>query len=175
MSVQRLVPVLGANVKRVVITGGTGHCGAKLAAHLQCSGYQTHIFEHPDYFKAEMVPEGGLVTLCDLKFNDKYWASQLDGAAAVVHFAAVNPYPEASWQDSAESMDMQMNVFSAAKAAGVPRVVFASSNHVMGGHKDLGGVYGNGDGSNLLSDDDSTPPMPGTVWTGGGVDFDSTP
>ena len=35
--------------------------------------------------------------------------------------------------------------------------------------------YGNGDGSNLLSDDDSTPPMPGTVWTGGGVDFDSTP
>ena len=54
----------------------------------------------------------------------------------LVHFSAVNPYPNASWAESAGSMTHAFNVFLAAAALGVRRVLLASSNHVMGGYKD---------------------------------------
>ena len=55
----------------------------------------------------------------------------------LVHFSAVNPYPNASWAESAGSMTHAFNVFLAAAALGVRRVLLASSDHVMGGYKDL--------------------------------------
>ncbi len=57
-------------------------------------------------------------------------------ADAVVHLAAENPYPGATWAEAARSFDMTANVMEAAAASGVRRFVFASSNHVMGGYKD---------------------------------------
>ena len=51
-------------------------------------------------------------------------------------------YPNASWEDSAGSMAHSFNVFLAASRHRVRRVVLASSNHVMGGYKDLPGTEG---------------------------------
>ena len=58
------------------------------------------------------------------------WRRVLAGADAVVHFSAVNPYPNATWAESSASMDHAFNVALAAADAGVPRFILASSNHV---------------------------------------------
>jgi nucleoside-diphosphate-sugar epimerase len=55
-----------------------------------------------------------------------------EGAEVVVHLAA-NPDAEAPWSDVYENnIRTTLNVFEAARAAGVRRVIFASSNHVTG-------------------------------------------
>jgi len=54
-----------------------------------------------------------------------------------VHLAA-NPDSEASWDELVgPNLDALANVFNAAALAGVERIIFASSNHVMGGYRDL--------------------------------------
>jgi len=122
----------------VVITGGTGNLGTKLATKLLSTGdYAVVLLEHPSYYNASRVPEGATVVLGDLTEGGGAWTRALRGADAVVHFSAVNPYPNASWAESAGSMAHTFNVFVEAARCGVRRVVFASSNHVMGCYKDL--------------------------------------
>ena len=60
----------------------------------------------------------------------------LTGADVVVHFSAVNPYPNATWDDCSQSLDHIYYIFTLAVQCSVRRVIFASSNHVMGGYKD---------------------------------------
>lgn len=127
-----------SRLQRVVITGGCGNLGTKLATHLLATGkYEVVLLEHPDYFMQERVPTGASVVLGDLADSAGEWKFALHGADALVHFSAVNPYPNASWAESAGSMSHSCNVFVAAAQQRVRRVVFASSNHVMGGYKDL--------------------------------------
>ena len=126
--------------KTVVITGGCGNLGVKLATHLlglRESCYRVVLIEHPQFFRAERVPAGAEVVLGDLAAADGAWQDALRGADALVHFSAVNPYPNASWAESAGSMAHTFNLFLAARQHGVRRVLLASSNHVMGGYKDL--------------------------------------
>jgi len=82
------------------------------------------------------VPAGAEIVLGDLIDGAGEWTIALQGADALVHFSAVNPYPNANWAESAGSMLHTFNAFVAAKRLGVRRVVFASSNHVMGQYKD---------------------------------------
>ena len=85
---------------------------------------------------------------------------------AIVHLAAQNPYPEASWDDATASFDMTLNVVEMA-AHGVEhsdkRLVFASSNHVMGGYKDVDPPLAPGTLTTVMA------PRPGTRVTTGGV------
>jgi NAD+ dependent glucose-6-phosphate dehydrogenase len=54
------------------------------------------------------------------------------GARAIVHLAG-NPSPDAAWENVLrDNVVGTWTVFEAARRAGVPRVVFASSNHVVG-------------------------------------------
>ena len=122
--------------RAIVITGGCGNLGVKLATELLGSGNEVVLLEHPQYFNASRVPEGATVVLGDLTDGAGAWKSALRNADAVIHFSAVNPYPNANWAESAGSMSHTFNVFLAAMEHGVRRVVFASSNHVMGGYKD---------------------------------------
>jgi len=62
------------------------------------------------------------------------WTSCLEGVDTVVHFAAVNPYPECTWHEAKLSMDMNNVVAMAAARAGVRRFIFTSSNHTVGNH-----------------------------------------
>lgn len=127
--------------RTVVITGGRGNLATKLATHLrhQQPELRVLLLEHPDFAKRGSAPppDGAIVVLADLADPHGAWCDALDGAYALVHFSAVNPYPNASWEESASSMSHTFNVFLAAKSRGVRRVIFASSNHVMGGYKDL--------------------------------------
>lgn len=134
-------------MRRVVITGGNGCLGLRLAAELlrDCNvvliddyeGFHKGVQRQPDVDGATVAGSVEHVQ-GDISTWDYAWASKFLGADTVVHFAAVNPYPEASWEDGRLSMRMGMNVLQAAQAAKVRRFVLASSSHVMGGYMQQG-------------------------------------
>lgn len=87
-----------------------------------------------------------------------------------MHLAAENPNVDASWQQASNSFDQTVNVGLLAMKHGVRRLVFASSNHVMGGYKDapLSASIGPGALTTALA------PAPGTKWHDGTSFQDST-
>lgn len=107
--------------RRVVITGGCGNLGSKLATHLLRSpeDWSVVLLEHPAFHSDAKVAEGATCVLGDLADGGGAWAAALRGADAVVHFSAVNPYPNASWEESAASMLHTFNVLLLAERAGV--------------------------------------------------------
>ena len=116
--------------KRVVITGCCGNLGRKLGAYLQERGVEVVGIEHPDYCAKGSEPPCDRVVQGDAQQPGGVpWRRVLAGADAVVHFSAVNPYPNCSWAESGASMDHAFNVALAAADAGVPRFILASSNH----------------------------------------------
>mmetsp|Transcript_19334 Transcript_19334/g.29354 ORF Transcript_19334/g.29354 Transcript_19334/m.29354 type:complete len:314 (+) Transcript_19334:8-949(+) len=119
--------------KKLVMTGGCGNLASKLGAHLGENGdWEIIGIEHPDFIKERPYR----VVVSDVLDKKGSWRHVIKGADALIHFSAVNPYPNATWQESAESMSHTFNVFLEAKAQRVPRIILASSNHVCGGYKD---------------------------------------
>jgi len=83
----------------------------------------------------------------------------------------LNPYPDATWEEAAISYDMTLHIVNASvESPLVERVVFATSNHVMGRYKDrpLADSIGPGE---LTVD---LPPGVGTISYGDGEVVDST-
>lgn len=164
-----------AVIRAVAITGALGNLGTKLFRHLQqSSGIERLVgldVRAPEDLPQAVVP-GVEYIQCDLAhWHDPRWRGALARVDAVVHFAAQNPYPEATWQEAAISLDMTLHIANAAVESGVRRVVFATSNHVMGRYKDdpLWQAVGAGE---LRPD---LPPGVGTVWHTGAQAMDSTP
>jgi nucleoside-diphosphate-sugar epimerase len=154
-------------IRSVLITGAKGNLGRKLIAHLLASEWCHRVIAvdcavepSPDSGDMDRVDwvEGNLADPADRR-----WRRVLAGVDAVVHLAAQNPYPDAPWSDACASFDMTLHVVEAAAATGVQRLVFASSNHVMGQYKDppLADTLLPGGLSTLL------PPGPGTRWFNG--------
>lgn len=144
--------------KRVMITGAAGNLGSKLRAHL-ADRYELRLLDRHD---------GGdsAIATADLSEWDDAWVRHFDGVDAVVHLAA-NPNPNPPWHELLESnMDTVVNTFLAAAQYGVPRVVYASSNHAMGQYKDLP------EPPRLTTD---VPPRPGTRWERNGERRNTTP
>ena len=171
----------------VAVTGAVGNLGWKLLTHLARQGSYTRLVgldvQTPDAARlAELrqiaethalaSPPDIEFIACDLSdWQDQSWRSALNGAEAVVHFAAQNPYPEASWNDAVVSMDMTMNVVMASVESGrVSRFVFATSNHVMGRYNDA--PLADQIGPSQLTTD--LEPGVGTVWHTGSQEMDST-
>lgn len=122
--------------RRIVITGACGNLGAKLAKHLaNIERYHTVGLEHAR-FVSEARNYYDEFHVADIAEAKGHWQAHFNGADCVFHFSAVNPYPRATWAESAGSMAHSFNVMLNAERRGVRRVVFASSNHVMGGYKD---------------------------------------
>ena len=110
---------------RILITGSSGNLGSKLASHLKDRSELTLI---------DRVAAAG-ATMAELNHWDEKWTSLFKGAGAVVHLAG-NPVAFDPWNDLLEpNVDAVLNVFEAAAQNNVKRVVFASSNHVMGGYQ----------------------------------------
>jgi NAD+ dependent glucose-6-phosphate dehydrogenase len=112
--------------RRVLITGATGTIGLLLAARL-AGDYD--IVQHgrtPQNEEQERV-----LRRADLTDHGQV-RSLMDGVDTVLHVAG-QASPDADW-DSVLSANIvgYRNVLEAAREAGVRRVVFASSNHVMG-------------------------------------------
>jgi nucleoside-diphosphate-sugar epimerase len=177
MSTMSLLPI-----RSVAITGGLGNLATKLFRHLATiDGIERLVgldIRSPAADQAAQTLAGVTTNAtltyvaCDLRdAHDRHWRDALTGVDAIVHFAADNPYPEATWLEAANSLDMTLHVANLAVATGVKRVVFATSNHVMGRYKDdpLWDQIGPG----ALTPD--LPPGTGTVWHTGVQTMDSTP
>ncbi|MFT7643803.1 MAG: nucleoside-diphosphate-sugar epimerase, partial [Pirellulaceae bacterium] len=167
-------------MSRITITGACGNLGWKLLCHLVQRSDVERIFgialESPSEQQSDELRrlsgfEKATFAQGDLTdHTDRSWRGAVERSDAVVHFAAQNPYPEASWDDATKSLDMTLNIANAAASAGVKRFVFASSNHVMGRYKDspLSETIGAGE---LTTDLDHAV---GTVWKVGETNMDST-
>jgi nucleoside-diphosphate-sugar epimerase len=114
-------------MKTVLITGAAGNLGTKLRRHL--SGRYTLRL-------TDLDPRGDAEILAaDLSRWDAAWTRLFDGAHVVVHLAGC-PLAHGRWEELiGPNLDGLVHVFEAAVRAGVKRLVFASSNHVMGGYK----------------------------------------
>jgi nucleoside-diphosphate-sugar epimerase len=116
-------------MKAVLITGATGNIGRKLRAHLGATGkYVLRLL----CLNPNADPD---VQTADLSVYDESWAGRFAGVDTVLHIAA-DPSPRAGWgRIQALNIDLTLNVMAAAQRHGVRRVVFASSNFVVAGHR----------------------------------------
>lgn len=111
---------------RILITGGAGHLGRKLAAAFGEDGH--------DIVRLDRQAADGVI-VADLASWDEGWTRYFANVEAVVHLAAT-PRADASWAEvQSANIDLTLNVFEAAAQAGTRRLVFASSNWVLAGHR----------------------------------------
>jgi nucleoside-diphosphate-sugar epimerase len=117
-----------------MVTGAAGNLGQKLIARLDAEAWCGEIIMIDRL--AAPGPAKARAVVADLSdAGDSRWIEAVAATDAIVHLAADNPYPDASWEEAARSLDMTANL--AARAANRRcRFVFASSNHVMGGYKE---------------------------------------
>jgi uronate dehydrogenase len=109
----------------VVITGMRGNLGGKLASALR-STYRLRCFD---------LLGGEDCIAADLAFYDDAWIRHFDGADTILHFAG-EPQPTAPWAlVQRANIVATANVLRAARVHRVRRVIFASSNQVMGGYR----------------------------------------
>jgi len=111
----------------LLITGATGRLGQLLYLHLADAFESRRIC-----LNLRALP--GVVT-ADLSVVDHDWPRLFDGVDCVLHCAG-QASPHAGWADvQRHNIDATLNVFAAAAQAGVPRVVFMSSNWTMAGYR----------------------------------------
>ena len=115
-----------ASSRTIVITGGLGNLGSKLCHHLLSSSaagdnnYKVILIEHPNFINpSKPLPHPSATVLpCDLGNPTNEQRTELktalDGADTLIHFSAVNPYPNATWSESAQSMDHVFYIFQLA-------------------------------------------------------------
>jgi nucleoside-diphosphate-sugar epimerase len=157
----------GNSALRIAITGANGNLGRKLiAAFLAAPDVAT--IHAIDRDVAGLSPHDARLFPIQADLRGPGLLDALAGIHAVIHLAAQNPYPDASWEDASASFDMTAKLSEACAKASVSRLVFASSNHVMGGYKDTPVALSDGGLSTDL------PPLVGTrVKTSEGL-IDST-
>ena len=111
---------------RILITGAAGLIGTMLRPRLARDGRMLRLLDTARLV-AGAAEEAVVASVTDL---DELVAA-CSGVDAVVHLAAISG--EAAWEQiSAVNITGTHNVFEAARRQGVPRVVFASSNHAVG-------------------------------------------
>jgi nucleoside-diphosphate-sugar epimerase len=117
--------------RTVLITGANGNVGRKLRS-AWADVYDLVLI---DKTSSGNDPD---VIVADLCVLDDDWITHFHGVDTVVHLAA-NGDEFATWAELiGPNLDALANVFHAAALAGVERVIFASSNHVMGDYQSLG-------------------------------------
>jgi nucleoside-diphosphate-sugar epimerase len=141
---------------RVAITGANGNIGRKLIAALLAAP-EIAAIHAIDRDVAGLSPHDARLFSIQADLRGPGLLDALAGIDAVIHLAAQNPYPDATWEDASASFDMTAKLGEACAKASVSRLVFASSNHVMGGYKDTPVALSDG---GLTTD---LPPLVGTL------------
>ncbi len=112
---------------RVTVTGAAGRIGRTIVPGLTARGHDVRGID----LVAPNEPWAERVVVADVGRDVDALAAVVDGAEAVVHLAA-----HAGESDFETALDAHVRltyrVLEAARVAGVPRVVYASSNHAVG-------------------------------------------
>ncbi len=113
----------------ILITGAAGGVGTLMRPRLARPGRTLRLLDVAPLDPAGEGEETVQASVTDLEAMTR----ACDGVEAVIHLGGISL--EAPW---ARIIDVNINgtytVFEAARRAGVPRVIFASSNHVVGFH-----------------------------------------
>jgi NAD+ dependent glucose-6-phosphate dehydrogenase len=113
--------------RRVLITGAAGRIGTELTKRLK-DRYDLRL-----HFNRN-VPDEPLVDdylIANIAHYDQI-APAMDGIDSIIHLAG-QPSWRAEWESVHEANVLgQYNVYESARRAGVRKIIFASTNHVMG-------------------------------------------
>lgn len=115
---------------RVLMTGAAGNIGRTLRAHLKG---RYALLRLTDLAPQEPAGPGEEVQTVDIR-DPAAVERSMQGIDCVIHLAGIPE--EDSWEKILPAnIEGCYNVFEAARAQGVRRVVFASSNHAVGFHR----------------------------------------
>ncbi|QIQ05374.1 NAD-dependent epimerase/dehydratase family protein [Streptomyces liangshanensis] len=110
--------------RTVLLTGAAGGLGTLMRGLLPAYGYELRLFDsrpvegEPGALTADLADKGAL-------------REAVDGVDAILHLAGISL--EASFDKILKAnIEGTYNLYEAARAAGIPRTVFASSNHAVG-------------------------------------------
>jgi nucleoside-diphosphate-sugar epimerase len=147
--------------KTVLVTGGSGfiaaHCILKLLQQEYTVKSTLRSLSRENEVKG-MLKNGGIASFENLSFietdltNEKNWKEAVQGCDYVIHVASPTPatHPNADNEMVEMAIDGVLNVFRAAKKAGVKRIVLTSaSGAVLAGHKNHPKIFTENDWTNL--------------------------
>jgi nucleoside-diphosphate-sugar epimerase len=121
--------------RTILITGAAGNIGGKLRRHLERSGYPLRLLDHGSDADAA-------IQSADLAVWDERWVAAFEGVDTVLHLAG-EPSPAGDWSRIVRlNIDLLLNVMEAAALHRCRRLVFASSNWVLAGHRGGEGPLG---------------------------------
>lgn len=128
--IERLHEEEPETTRTILITGATGNIGSKLREAWEGLYDLILIDAHGD-------PDDPDIIEADLSVWDQEWVDLFAEVDTVIHLAG-NRDEFAPWHDLADpNLDVFANVLNAAVLNEVERFVFASSNHVMGGYREI--------------------------------------
>jgi len=111
-------------MQRIVVTGSSGLIGRRLCADLAADHHVVAVDRSDPKLPLDIA-------------NFESLRRTLDDSFAVIHLAATASL-DAPWTDVQTNIAGTYNVFEAARLAGCRHVIFASSNHVVGGYERSG-------------------------------------
>jgi uronate dehydrogenase len=113
----------------IAITGAAGLVGTGLRLQLREHGYRLVLLDRKPITDCSEGEQAFLVDITDQAAVTRH----LSGCKAVVHLASCTT--DAPWSEQVTlSIEGSISLFEAARAAGVMRVIYASSHHVVGYH-----------------------------------------
>ena len=116
-------------MKTIAITGAAGVVGTALRPELTKRGYRLVLLDRQSIGDCGAHERAVLIDICD----QPALTNSLMGCEAVVHLAACTT--DAPWPEQVKlSVEGTISLFDAARDAGVNRIVYASSHHVVGFH-----------------------------------------
>jgi uronate dehydrogenase len=116
-------------VERILITGAAGAIGGLLRTELPRPGRELVLLDVVS--PPDPAPDEAARTVTASVADLDALLAAAEGATAIVHLA--NLIEDESWEDYARiNITGTYNVLEAARRQGVPRVVYASSNHAVG-------------------------------------------
>jgi UDP-glucose 4-epimerase len=122
-------------MKNVLVTGGAGFIGSNLVDKLILEGFNVTVLDNLSTGKKEYINPRAKFVLTELCSHRDTYIEHFKEIDTVYHVAAL-PRVEPSIKDPVGSNEVNvtaaLNVFDAARVAGVRRIVFSSSSSVYG-------------------------------------------
>lgn len=123
--------------QKIIVTGGAGFIGSNLSMELVRKGFDVHIIDNLSGGKKENIPAGAVFHKVDIRE-----VSEIEpifvGASGVFHLAAL-PRVQFSIENPVETTNVNilgtLNVFEAARKAGIKRIVYSASSSAYGDQK----------------------------------------